>query len=40
MYIPNSRWTWAFMITAILQAGIALALESYVHTCQPSTEHC
>jgi ABC-type anion transport system duplicated permease subunit len=30
MYIPSSRWTWAFMITAIVQAVIALALESYV----------
>jgi hypothetical protein len=30
MYIPNSRWTWAFMLTAIAQAVIALALESYV----------
>ncbi|KAF2033084.1 hypothetical protein EK21DRAFT_86522 [Setomelanomma holmii] len=30
MYIPNSRWTWAFMLTAIVQAIIALALESYV----------
>lgn len=30
MYIPNTRWTWAFMLTAIAQALIALALESYV----------
>ncbi|KAH7079962.1 hypothetical protein BKA63DRAFT_590212 [Paraphoma chrysanthemicola] len=30
MYIPNSRWTWAFMMTAIVQAIVALALESYV----------
>ncbi|KAI4661769.1 uncharacterized protein J4E78_004559 [Alternaria triticimaculans] len=30
MYIPNTRWTWAFMLTAICQVGIALALESYV----------
>ncbi|KAH8728321.1 hypothetical protein GQ44DRAFT_45581 [Phaeosphaeriaceae sp. PMI808] len=30
MYIPNSTWTWAFMVTAIVQAIIALALESYV----------
>lgn len=29
MYIPNSKWTWAFMMTAIVQAIIALALESY-----------
>jgi hypothetical protein len=33
MYIPNSRWTWAFMLTAIAQAIIALALESYVTAC-------
>ncbi|KAF1914340.1 hypothetical protein BDU57DRAFT_453163 [Ampelomyces quisqualis] len=30
MYFPNSRWTWAFMLTAIVQAAIALALEAYV----------
>ncbi|KAH7390986.1 hypothetical protein DE146DRAFT_151291 [Phaeosphaeria sp. MPI-PUGE-AT-0046c] len=30
MYIPNSRWTWAFMVTAVIQVIIALALESYV----------
>ncbi|KAL6705932.1 hypothetical protein ACN47E_006211 [Coniothyrium glycines] len=30
LYIPNTRWTWAFMLTAIFQALIALALESYV----------
>ncbi|KNG46678.1 UPF0658 Golgi apparatus membrane protein C23H3.04 [Stemphylium lycopersici] len=30
MYMPNTRWTWAFMLTAIAQALIALALESYV----------
>jgi hypothetical protein len=30
MYIPSSRWTWAFMMTAIIQAIIALVLESYV----------
>ena len=28
MYLPNSTWTWAFMVTAILQAIIALALEA------------
>jgi hypothetical protein len=30
MYFPNSTWTWAFMLTAIGQAAIALVLESYV----------
>jgi hypothetical protein len=30
MYIPNTRWTWAFMLTAIFQIIIALCLESYV----------
>lgn len=30
MYWPNTRWTWAFMLTAIFQAVIGLALESYV----------
>ncbi|KAI8933872.1 hypothetical protein NX059_009570 [Plenodomus lindquistii] len=30
MYWPNTRWTWAFMLTAIGQAVIGVALESYV----------
>ncbi|KAF2401925.1 hypothetical protein EJ06DRAFT_367978 [Trichodelitschia bisporula] len=30
MYRPNSLWTWSFLITAIVQAIIALALEGYV----------
>ncbi|KAF1851315.1 uncharacterized protein K460DRAFT_31462 [Cucurbitaria berberidis CBS 394.84] len=30
MYIPNTKWTWAFMLTAIGQIVIALALESFV----------
>lgn len=30
MYIPNTKWTWAFMLTAIVQAIVALTLESYV----------
>ncbi|KAI2481239.1 hypothetical protein Ptr902_07034 [Pyrenophora tritici-repentis] len=30
MYIPNTRWTWAFMLTAIFQVAVGLALESYV----------
>lgn len=33
MYMPNTRWTWAFMLTAIAQVCIALALESYA--CPP-----
>ncbi|KAF1966615.1 hypothetical protein BU23DRAFT_661827 [Bimuria novae-zelandiae CBS 107.79] len=30
MYIPNTRWTWAFLLTAVTQAVIALVLEAYV----------
>jgi hypothetical protein len=30
MYMPNSRWTWAFSIIALVQACIVLAFESYV----------
>ncbi|KIM97963.1 hypothetical protein OIDMADRAFT_168314 [Oidiodendron maius Zn] len=30
MYIPNTMWTWAFMLTACAQAMIILALESYI----------
>jgi len=30
MYIPDSKWTWAFMLVAVFQAIIALALEAYV----------
>ncbi|KAF2128217.1 hypothetical protein P153DRAFT_377061 [Dothidotthia symphoricarpi CBS 119687] len=30
MYIPNTPWTWAFALTALVQAIAALALESYV----------
>lgn len=30
MWLPNSRWTWAFALIAILQAIIALAIEGYV----------
>lgn len=30
MYKPNTTWTWAFMISTIVQAIIVLALESYV----------
>lgn len=30
MYIPNTRWTWAFFLTAVTQAVIALVLEAYV----------
>jgi len=35
MYVPNTRWTWAFMLTAIIQVTVGLALESYV--CQDSS---
>lgn len=31
MYVPNTKWTWAFMIIAIVQAVVALTLESYVY---------
>jgi len=30
MYKPNSKWTWAFSLIALLQAGVILAFESYV----------
>ncbi|KAF2277845.1 uncharacterized protein EI97DRAFT_274917 [Westerdykella ornata] len=30
MYIPNTKWTWSYMIAACLQAIIALVLEAYV----------
>ncbi|CZT52353.1 uncharacterized protein RSE6_13673 [Rhynchosporium secalis] len=30
MYRPNSTWTWAFLITTIVQAGIVLAIEAYL----------
>lgn len=30
MYIPNTKWTWAFLLTAVTQAIIALTLEAYV----------
>jgi len=30
MWLPNSRWTWAFALIAIFQAIIALAIEGYV----------
>jgi hypothetical protein len=30
MYIPNSRWTWCFVVISIVQAAVILALESYV----------
>ncbi|KAF7958406.1 hypothetical protein EAE96_001955 [Botrytis aclada] len=30
MYLPNTTWTWAFMIAATLQAAAVLAIESYV----------
>ncbi|KAF2091206.1 hypothetical protein K490DRAFT_34026 [Saccharata proteae CBS 121410] len=30
MYRPNSIWTWSFLATALVQAIVALAMESYV----------
>jgi len=30
MYIPTSKWTWAFFISVLTQAIIGLALEAYV----------
>ncbi|KIW88195.1 uncharacterized protein Z519_11306 [Cladophialophora bantiana CBS 173.52] len=30
MYRPNSKWTWAFSLIALVQAMIILAFESYV----------
>ncbi|KAK0128163.1 hypothetical protein ONS95_000144 [Cadophora gregata] len=30
MYRPNTTWTWAFLITTIVQAVIVLAIESYL----------
>ncbi|KAF7909053.1 uncharacterized protein EAE98_012358 [Botrytis deweyae] len=30
MYVPNTPWTWAFMIAATVQAAAVLAIESYV----------
>lgn len=30
MYMPSTRWTWAFMMTTLFQAAIALGLEGCV----------
>jgi hypothetical protein len=30
MYLPSSRWTWAFSLIALFQAIICLGLEAYV----------
>lgn len=30
MYLPNSTWTWAFMLIVLFQAIASLALEAYV----------
>ncbi|KAF2798401.1 hypothetical protein K505DRAFT_233319 [Melanomma pulvis-pyrius CBS 109.77] len=30
MYIPTTKWTWSFMIAALIQLAIALSLEAYV----------
>lgn len=28
MYVPNSRWTWTFVVVSTVQAILTLALES------------
>ena len=30
MYLPSSRWTWAFVLVSLVQALIVLGFESYV----------
>ncbi|KAL2007851.1 hypothetical protein VTN00DRAFT_7833 [Thermoascus crustaceus] len=30
MYVPNSPWSWAFVIVAVIQTVLTLGLESYV----------
>ncbi|KIW08578.1 uncharacterized protein PV09_00542 [Verruconis gallopava] len=30
MYIPNTFWTWTFMLVALIQAILSLSLEAYV----------
>jgi hypothetical protein len=30
MYIPDSRWTWAFVVIAVVQSAVTLALQAYV----------
>jgi len=30
MYIPASKWTWAFLISSLVQLAVALSLEAYV----------
>ncbi|QKX53389.1 uncharacterized protein TRUGW13939_00468 [Talaromyces rugulosus] len=30
MYIPNSKWTWLFVVIVVIQAAVILGLESYV----------
>ncbi|KAL1970581.1 hypothetical protein VTN77DRAFT_4225 [Rasamsonia byssochlamydoides] len=30
MYVPNSKWTWSFVIISVIQSTVILALESYV----------
>ena len=32
LYLPNSRWTWAFILTTFVQTIITLALEWYATT--------
>lgn len=30
MYLPNTLWTWSFLLVAVFQAMISLGLEAYV----------
>jgi hypothetical protein len=30
MYRPDTPWTWAFLLTAVIQAVVVLAMEAYV----------
>lgn len=36
MYIPNSKWTWAFTLVALIQACVVLAFEWFVLPPLPS----
>jgi hypothetical protein len=28
LYVPSTKWTWAFFLTALIQAVLALVLEA------------
>ncbi|KAF2112166.1 hypothetical protein BDV96DRAFT_614461 [Lophiotrema nucula] len=30
MYVPNTKWTWSFMLVALVQAIVGVTLEAYV----------